>query len=232
MKKEIILALSCLLPFPVLADCNVGAMTLTGASNSGQWSSLVTLTGQKLTSYTQANNSLESQAVTNSPTNLPASNIIAFEYRSVTPINLIGNEQAGGWLLHSSNTNGTATSGALFTPISDSTGFKLILVGVGNPTPKYQSFETLSSGGNRIGIYINRQSKQVGYILNGVNKGYKWTFTDPINNISFVLINGFSGFTNSSSNLGKEVTMELITDHSLLQYTYPTGATDICGNSL
>lgn len=93
MKKEIILALSCLLPFPVLADCNVGAMTLTGASNSGQWSSLVTLTGQKLTSYTQANNSLESQAVTNSPTNLPASNIIAFEYRSVTPINLIGNEQ-------------------------------------------------------------------------------------------------------------------------------------------
>lgn len=232
MKKEIILALSCLLPFPVLADCNVGAMTLTGASNSGQWSSLVTLTGQKLTSYTQANNSLESQAVTNSPTNLPASNIIAFEYRSVTPINLIGNEQAGGWLLHSSNTNGTATSGALFTPISDSTGFKLILVGVGNPTPKYQSFETLSSGGNRIGIYINRQSKQVGYILNGVNKGYKWTFTDPINNISFVLINGFSGFINSSSNLGKEVTMELITDHSLLQYTYPTGATDICGNSL
>ncbi|KRI80585.1 MULTISPECIES: hypothetical protein [Acinetobacter] len=82
MKKEIILALSCLLPFPVLADCNVGAMTLTGASNSGQWSSLVTLTGQKLTSYTQANNSLESQAATNSPTNLPASNIIAFEYRS------------------------------------------------------------------------------------------------------------------------------------------------------
>ncbi|MGN8009416.1 DUF4882 family protein [Acinetobacter sp. 22301] len=232
MKKEIILALSCLLPFPVLADCNVGAMTLTGASNSGQWSSLVTLTGQKLTSYTQANNSLESQAVTNSPTNLPASNIIAFEYRSVTPINLIGNEQTAGWLLHSSSTNGTVTSGALFTPTSDSTGLNLVLVGVGNPTPKYQSFETLNSGSNRIGVYINRQSKQIGYILNGVNKGYKWTFTDPINNISFVLINGFSGFINSSSNLGKEVTMELITDHSLLQYTYPTGATDICGNSL
>ncbi|KRI62318.1 hypothetical protein APC62_07425 [Acinetobacter pittii] len=232
MKKEIILALSCLLPFPVLADCNVGAMTLTGASNSGQWSSLVTLTGQKLTSYTQANNSLESQAATNSPTNLPASNIIAFEYRSVTPINLIGNEQTAGWLLHSSSTNGTVTSGALFTPTSDSTGLNLVLVGVGNPTPKYQSFETLNSGSNRIGVYINRQSKQIGYILNGVNKGYKWTFTDPINNISFALLNGFSGFTASSSNLGKEVTMELITDHSLLQYTYPTGATDICGNSL
>jgi len=232
MKKEIILALSCLLPISVLADCNVGAMTLTGASTSGQWSSLVTLTGQKLTSSTQANNTLESQAATNNPINFPSSNIIAFEYKSVTPINLIGNEQTGGWLLHSSNTNGTVTSGALFTPTSDSTGLKLILVGVGNPTPKYQSFETLSSGVNRIGVYINRQSKQIGYILNGVNKGYKWSFTDPINNISFALLNGFSGFTSSSSNLGKEVTMELITDHSLLQYTYPTGATDICGNSL
>lgn len=232
MKKFILGALTFVISASVFADCNAGSFNVEGISSSGSWSNLVTLQGQKFISYVQANVGLESKAETSAYKALPNSNIIAFEYRSVVPVNLTGSEEAGGWLLNSSTNSNTVTNGSLFAPASNSDGLKLILMGLGNPIPLYQSFESISSEENRIGIYINKQTKQIGYILNGVNKGYKWSFTTPFNDIGFILMNGFTGFASNSTKIGSEVTMELITDYSQLKYQYPSGSTDICGNTI
>lgn len=232
MKRVVLGALAYTLSICVLADCNVGSFNVDGASSSGVWSNLVSLKGQKFTSNVQANVSLESKAETNVYKALPNSNIIAFEYNSILPVNLSGNEEVSGWLLNSSTNSNTITNGSLFAPLSNKDGLKLVLVGLGNPTPLYQSFESINGEENRIGIYVNKQTKQIGYILNGVNKGYKWSFSTPFNDIGFILMNGFTGFASNSPKIGSEVTMELITDHSKLQYQYPSGTTDICGNTI
>lgn len=39
-------------------------------------------------------------------------------------------------------------------------------------------------------------------------------------------------YTSNSSSLGKEISYEIVSDHSKLQFTYPTGTTDICGTPL
>lgn len=39
-------------------------------------------------------------------------------------------------------------------------------------------------------------------------------------------------YASNSSALGKEISYEIVSDHSKLQFTYPTGTTDICGTPL
>lgn len=232
--KKIILGFLAISMCPLVwGECSVARdFNLTGVSSSGSLSNLVTLDDQKVTSFTQADLVLESKAEMMTSRPLPTtSSIVAFEYITIIPSNLSNQEVAGGWLSNylSDSESPTPLSGSLFAPTSDKNGQSMILVGVGEPTPLYPSQEIITNGNNRIGIYINRKSKQIGYILNGVNKGYKWSFNDSMNRISFMLLNGFEGFTSKSENIGKEVSMELITDHSSLQYSYPSGATDICG---
>ncbi|MDC4499537.1 DUF4882 domain-containing protein [Acinetobacter baumannii] len=82
----------------------------------------------------------------------------------------------------------------------------------------------------RLGIYINQNTRQVGFIVNGVDQGYKSTLPAPLENISFNVVSGLSIYSNQL--FGQELSNELITDRTALQFNYPQGTTDICGNAI
>ncbi|MDC5040371.1 DUF4882 domain-containing protein [Acinetobacter baumannii] len=86
---------------------------------------------------------------------------------------------------------------------------------------------------HRIGIYINQNTKQFGFIINGIDQGYKGTLPSALKNIGFDIFNSASSDKNgdfSDKLTGLEFSSELITDRNALQFTYPQGTTDICGN--
>lgn len=82
----------------------------------------------------------------------------------------------------------------------------------------------------RLGIYINQNTRQVGFIVNGVDQGYKSTLPAPLENISFNVVSGLSIYSNQL--FGQELSNELITDRNALQFSYPQGTTDMCGNAI
>lgn len=84
----------------------------------------------------------------------------------------------------------------------------------------------------KVGIYVNQSTKQVGYIINGVNYGYL-----NINLQNAITSFGYSAGINQNNNansllIGKSVGLQLVTDHAKMQLTYPSGAKDICGTIL
>ncbi|MCU4336107.1 DUF4882 domain-containing protein [Acinetobacter dispersus] len=80
----------------------------------------------------------------------------------------------------------------------------------------------------RLGIYINQLTKQVGFIFNGVDQGYQSTLPAALENLSFNIDSGVSIYSNNLD--GQDLSSELITDRNALQFSYPQGTTDICGN--
>lgn len=89
-----------------------------------------------------------------------------------------------------------------------------------------------ADGKVRVGIYINQNSKQVGYIINGTNYGYlNIVMENKLGNISFTGVINQNPFANSALT-GKSVGLQLVTDKSKMQFTYPTGTKDICGVAL
>ena len=99
-------------------------------------------------------------------------------------------------------------------------------------TRKFHKITIPIDGKIKVGIYVNQTTKQVGYIVNGVNYGYLNIILG--NAISSI---GYSASINQNSHansllIGKNVTLQLITDHSKMQLTYPSGAKDICGTVL
>ncbi|WP_151763825.1 DUF4882 family protein [Acinetobacter nosocomialis] len=89
--------------------------------------------------------------------------------------------------------------------------------------------EVPADGKVRVGIYVNQNTKQVGYIINGVNYGYlNLTMEKKLKYISFMGAINQDHFANSALT-GKTVGLQLVTDKSKMQFTYPTGAKDICG---
>ncbi len=92
--------------------------------------------------------------------------------------------------------------------------------------------EVPADGKVRVGIYVNQNTKQVGYIINGVNYGYlNLTMEKKLKYISFMGAINQDHFANSALT-GKTVGLQLVTDKSKMQFTYPTGAKDICGVAL
>ncbi|MEO4149213.1 DUF4882 family protein [Acinetobacter pittii] len=91
---------------------------------------------------------------------------------------------------------------------------------------------TLPSDGKvRVGLYFNQVSKQVGYIINGTNYGYLNLIAENgLKNIGFNGV-GIQSPNPNSKFLGKTVSVQLITNKANMQFTYPTGTTDICGNA-
>lgn len=87
-----------------------------------------------------------------------------------------------------------------------------------------------SNGYQRLGMYINQNTKQVGFIVNGVDQGYKSTLPAPLENIRFSVSSGISIYSNQL--FGQELSNELITDRNALQFNYPQGTTDMCGNAI
>ena len=87
-------------------------------------------------------------------------------------------------------------------------------------------------GYQHIGVYVNPTLKQVGYIINGVNKGYLANYDFQIATSAFIFGVSILGIPQNSPNIGKEISIELITDAIKMTQTYPTGTKDICGNTI
>ncbi|WP_336168629.1 DUF4882 family protein [Acinetobacter sp. 161(2023)] len=82
----------------------------------------------------------------------------------------------------------------------------------------------------RLGVYINQNTKQVGFISNGIDEGYQFILPGALQKLAFSM-NG--NIEILSTNLfGQELSNGLITDHNALQFNYPQGTTDMCGNAI
>ncbi|APR70527.1 DUF4882 family protein [Acinetobacter haemolyticus] len=94
----------------------------------------------------------------------------------------------------------------------------------------YKNTKVTSNTNNyqRLGIYINQLTRQVGFIFNGVDQGYQSTLPAALENIGFNISSSIWMYSNYLD--GQELSSELITDRNALQFTYPQGTTDICGN--
>lgn len=82
----------------------------------------------------------------------------------------------------------------------------------------------------RLGIYINQNTGQVGFILNGLDEGYKFKLPGALQKVAFT-VDGVVDI-HSTNLFGQELSSELITDRNALQFSYPQGTTDMCGNAL
>ena len=89
-----------------------------------------------------------------------------------------------------------------------------------------------SQKNQKIGLYLNQNTNQIGLIINGINQGYVANINDKLNQIGFFMSGGFPPFAANSSNLGKVLSQEYIFDRSQLSSGFPAGTKDICGNSL
>lgn len=102
--------------------------------------------------------------------------------------------------------------------------------GPDHPYFKSQNMTNNTNEYQRLGIYINQNTKQVGFILNGVDQGYQSNLPAPLANIRFYVMSGIAIY--SDQLFGQELSNELITDRNALQFSYPQGTTDMCGNAI
>ncbi|ENX34123.1 hypothetical protein F889_02787 [Acinetobacter colistiniresistens] len=97
-----------------------------------------------------------------------------------------------------------------------------------SPTPI-----SLPVGNNfRIGIYLNQTTKELGLIVNGVNKGTILNYDKALKNIGFVLSSTQSKIDPLDPVVNQKIGVELITDASKMSLVYPVGTTDICGTAI
>lgn len=90
--------------------------------------------------------------------------------------------------------------------------------------------QNTADGYQRIGIYLNQNSNQLGVIFNGVNKGYIDTYPSKLKNIFYSIGSNYTNMT--ATDVGKEIRIKLLLDSVDLLKMYPTGTTDICGNMI
>lgn len=169
---------------------------------------------------------------------IPTSGIFAYEYKIKVPTNLLNgeeallfsplgafgtrnNEQTQSITLAYMNNTATNPNKNEFKLFMNMTGTSYDMPVVATPT-----------GYQTIGIYVNMDTGQVGVVHNGVNKGYVQPITKAFNRLAFAHLVGQYKFLNNSSNLGQQISIELITDSSKLQNNYPQGTKDVCGTTL
>ncbi|MDA3453081.1 MULTISPECIES: DUF4882 family protein [Acinetobacter] len=183
---------------------------------------------------------------------LPHTGIIAFEMELKLPISALGNSSFGNSAYYSSaigfngvtNNGYTVRSNYWFdmgtydpdfgqnpTKLSYNIAYRLRdNSGPDHPYYKGQKLTNNANGYQRLGVYINQNIKQVGFIINGVDQGYKSTLPAPLENISFSASSAIS--IDAEQLFGQELSNELITDRNALQFNYPQGTTDMCGNAI
>ncbi|MEQ1087523.1 DUF4882 family protein [Acinetobacter seifertii] len=183
---------------------------------------------------------------------IPHTGIIAFEMELKIPNLALGNSSLGNSAYYASSIgfNGITNNGytvrsnfgfdmGTYDPdfgenparLSYSVAYRLSdETGPDSRYSKGQNMTNNSNGYQRLGIYINQNTKQVGFIINGVDQGYKSTLPAPLENIRFSVSNSIGIYSNQL--FGQELSNELITDRNALQFSYPQGTTDMCGNAL
>lgn len=90
---------------------------------------------------------------------------------------------------------------------------------------------TLPVGNNyRVGVYLNQLTKELGLVVNGVNKGVVLNYEKTLKNIGFFISSTQARINANDPIINQNVGVELITDAAQMTQNYPVGATDICGN--
>ncbi len=168
---------------------------------------------------------------------LPPSGIIAYEFNFKVPDNLasngllqfwpveiIGNLENGNYGLAIYYNNGSTIGGK--------SGNNFVVGFSTNDSTTLKTMEpfnvTNSAQTQKLGIYINQDSHQIGMIANGQNLGYVYSLPSKAKNIAFNISSAYGNI--QPADLNKEVSIELVTDKSKFTNAFPTGTTDICGN--
>ncbi|MDC4826210.1 DUF4882 domain-containing protein [Acinetobacter baumannii] len=183
---------------------------------------------------------------------IPHTGIIAFEMELKIPTSTLGSSSLGNSTYYSSSIGFSGVTNNGYT-VRSSYGFDMgsydpdfgenpprLIYSVNyrlsdNSGPDHSYYKSQNMTNNtqeyqRLGIYINQNTRQVGFIVNGVDQGYKSTLPAPLENISFNVVSGLSIYSNQL--FGQELSNELITDRNALQFNYPQGTTDMCGNAI
>lgn len=172
---------------------------------------------------------------------VPQSGIFAYEYKIKVPTTLLPNNEQIFMYPNYADAyydNGKGQIVALYANhLLGSTTPNKVTIGVGSTVDGATGMIELpltstTDGYQKIGIYVNQDTKQVGVIYNGVNKGYVSTNPSKINSLAFTNGMAYYGTDSTSPNIGKVHSVELITDKNQFQFTYPTGTKDICGNTI
>ncbi|EEH68133.1 DUF4882 family protein [Acinetobacter haemolyticus] len=104
--------------------------------------------------------------------------------------------------------------------------------GSGITYDKFFEVSATPTGYQRLGVYINQDTKQVGAIFNGINYGYVGTASTKPVNYFFEMNLGQYAIPAGNPVIGQEISQELVLDRSQLQFTYPAGTKDLCGTVL
>ncbi|ENV07521.1 hypothetical protein F966_03378 [Acinetobacter higginsii] len=83
----------------------------------------------------------------------------------------------------------------------------------------------------KLGFYINQDTQQIGFNLNGINKGYLFSVDKKIEQIS-ILPRADIEVPAGSTAIGQNVSGTLATNSTNITLSYPSGAKDICGTTL
>lgn len=183
---------------------------------------------------------------------IPHTGIIAFEMELKIPTSALGNSSLGNSTYYSSSIRFSGVTNNGYTVRSnywfDMGGYDPDFgenparlhyyvayrisdnSGPDNPYYKGQNMTNSSNGYQRLGMYINQNTKQVGFIINGVDQGYQSTLPASLENIRFSVTSAIGIYSNQL--FGQELSNELITDRNALQFSYPQGTTDMCGNAI
>lgn len=212
--------------------------TITGnkfSYKTSQQSPIYTAYSQDYLTRALAANDNQASLYTRGDKIIPTTGIIAFEYKikvptlgntgfvNIFPILAAGIMQNGKAMnIIVAYQHGPTTNHFYFQTTSNddalvSNGFKL-------------APEVTSDGYQKIGIYINQNSNQVGLVFNGINKGYFATFPSKLDNLYFSLTSNFYDLAAIDAN--KDVSIEFLLDKSKITQSYPTGTKDICGVAL
>lgn len=194
-------------------------------------------------SSVQANvlkNALTNSSVVVGDQILPLTGITAFELKFKVPNILMGkgkllffpimisgksqdNKQTSILIFYSNNPDETNSLNA-FVPVLQHDQSYITPSNLTSPLP----VQNTTDGYQRIGIYMNQSTNQVGFIFNSQNYGYIGTFPSKLDNLYFMIPATYGEILNSDQN--NDVSIELVTDKSKFTNTFPTGTKDLCGN--
>lgn len=84
----------------------------------------------------------------------------------------------------------------------------------------------------RFGLYINQNSKQIGFNVNGVDKGYLTNFTGNVSRVGLTPLSWQARVNANAPMIGHQIKGELIMDRTKYGLNYALGTKDLCGNAI
>ncbi|MCY6411188.1 DUF4882 family protein [Acinetobacter sp. VNH17] len=223
-------------PTVVSQDYGYKVTSTSGVLNSLRLYAAGSSTFVQAVSSWDASNSKE--ATLNGDITLPATGIYAIEFKiNSFPYSVLSGSteyNLGAMIIGTSNNqrgvniiptlSNTSTGLKLKIEIVDKLGGTYYTVSYPVPT-QLENF--------RYGIYFNQDSKQLGVIVNGINKGYIGSpMSNKIDALGIILQGRNYNIPSYAAYLNKNITAKLITDKNQIIFNYPVGTKDICGNTI